>query len=223
MECGMRYFFSGENYWYDFWFFNLGLVIVNGGSGSCVGVICFWFVNGYSICKYGECFCFCYEGFGDCNGKYYDGCEIDLEIVENCGKCGVECKLKYYEIVLCEYGKCVYLDKCVVIRCGKYLNFSFKCYKGKCEIMCNFGYVDCNKDIEDGCEVCLYLDVKNCGECDNECKVYKKYGGKFVCRYFMLIIVIFCVEILFMFYVFRLFFCFLISCYMYDFVLLVCL
>lgn len=105
-----------------------------------------------------------------------------METVENCGKCGVECKPKYYEIASCEHGKCVYLDKCAVIRCGKYPNSSSKCYKGKCEITCNPGYADCNKDIEDGCEVCLYSDVKNCGECDNECKVYKKYGGKPVCR-----------------------------------------
>lgn len=143
--------------------------------------------------------------------------------MENCGKCGVECKPKYYEIASCEHGKCVYLDKCAVIRCGKYPNSSSKCYKGKCEITCNPGYADCNKDIEDGCEVCLYSDVKNCGECDNECKVYKKYGGKPVCRYSTPTIVTFCVEILSMLHASRSFSCFSISRHMYDFALLVCL
>lgn len=44
------------------------------------------------VCNGGRCDIECKEGVADCNGRYDDGCEVDLsKDPHNCGACGVSC------------------------------------------------------------------------------------------------------------------------------------
>ena len=88
----------------------------------------------------------CHPAWDDCNGLKSDGCEVPLNYsVDNCGKCGEECteKLNTYD-VSCGSGHC-YVRECLS------------------------GFMDCNLEYDDGCEVDLLTDPDNCGECGEAC------------------------------------------------------
>ena len=69
--------------------------------------------------------------------------------VDNCGACGVECKLA---------------DS------TSPANATFYCGDGQCRLRCVGLFADCNGNPEDGCEVSVEGDPANCGACGNACK-----------------------------------------------------
>ncbi|AKU94963.1 hypothetical protein AKJ09_01627 [Labilithrix luteola] len=72
----------------------------------------------------------------------------------NCGSCGEECPS--------DFG---------------YLNLTSRCVDGACEPSCAtkldgfsvLNFADCNKSLEDGCEVLISTDTDNCGGCGVQC------------------------------------------------------
>ena len=96
--------------------------------------------NGIPVCTGGTCSIGdCGTAFADCNKKYDDGCEVVLDNdPKNCGKCGVVCGSA---------------------------NGSASCAAGACKIACAPDFGNCNGKLDDGCEVDLRTDPKNCGKC----------------------------------------------------------
>jgi hypothetical protein len=111
--------------------------------GGC-GQKCF-FQNAETICKNGVCeMGECNDDYYDCNDDPSDGCESDLQDLENCGACGVSC--------------------------GFPNAFTDCLSDGACEIMeCYEGFANCDKARANGCEVDLRNDASNCGECGTVC------------------------------------------------------
>ncbi len=87
--------------------------------------------------------CLCYDGYGNCDYDWTDGCETNIASdVKNCGSCGNECKVA---------------------------NGTTICENKVCKISgCNFPYGDCDKNYISGCEKELN-SVEYCGDCDNNC------------------------------------------------------
>lgn len=86
----------------------------------------------------------CETTYKDCNGSADDGCEIDTaRDPNNCGSCGN--------------------------KCAGGANGNAACVAGKCLIVCNAPYLDCNGDPSDGCETNTDADTQNCGSCNNVC------------------------------------------------------
>jgi hypothetical protein len=86
----------------------------------------------------------CDVGFEDCNGSYFDGCEIDtLTDPKNCTGCGLVCPALPNAAVGCQGG-------CALVGCAP-------------------GFQDCNDDASDGCEVDLSSDPSACGACGHAC------------------------------------------------------
>lgn len=107
----------------------------------------------------------CQMGFGDCDGKAANGCEVPLiSDVNNCGMCGTMCgKDINNNVRLCKAGMCT----CAAC---SYPNAKTKCVVADCVFdMCNAGFGDCNKNLKDGCEADLLNDDNNCGACANPC------------------------------------------------------
>ena len=73
--------------------------------GDC-SVICTG-VNALAICNSGNCeIQSCIEGYGDCDGNFFNGCERKLDTVENCGRCNEGCNLANVEENSCEEYQC---------------------------------------------------------------------------------------------------------------------
>jgi len=83
-----------------------------GNCGSC---------NNNAFCNIDKCECI--RGFADCNGRWDDGCEIDLS---NPATCGTGCEN--------------------ITNCGE----NTECVSGEC--LCRSGYYDCYIYEPDGCE-----------------------------------------------------------------------
>jgi len=116
--------------------------------GDC-GIVC-----KYGECKYGKCSQppppKCPSGYGDCDGKRYNGCEKDLRTDPyNCGKCGNKCKYG----CKCKYGK-----------------------GSEPPPKCPPGYGDCDGKSHNGCEKDLRHDIYNCGKCGYKCPCTLKWG-----------------------------------------------
>ncbi|MCX7942957.1 MAG: hypothetical protein N2746_00380, partial [Deltaproteobacteria bacterium] len=93
--------------------------------------------------------CKCYDGYGNCDDKWNNGCEIDLRRdVNNCGVCGNICKVEK-GITTCENKICKIKS-------------------------CELNYGDCNAEYSDGCEEEL-TSVSHCGSCENDCTQKKWY------------------------------------------------
>ncbi len=66
-------------------------------------------VNAVTSCIAGACqIDRCNAGFGDCNSRYEDGCEVSLDSTTNCGRCGMACGSSS----LCVAGACVGQRSC---------------------------------------------------------------------------------------------------------------
>ncbi|AKU97438.1 hypothetical protein AKJ09_04102 [Labilithrix luteola] len=95
----------------------------------------------------------CPAPYASCGGDYL--CQTNLSSdPNNCGECGSVCPETF-----------------------GYLNMTSSCVNGACVPACgktlvNGGFnnwADCNKILEDGCEVSLSRDPNNCGACGNKC------------------------------------------------------
>ncbi len=93
-------------------------------------------------CRDGSCAQACAAGSGDCDGD--DVCETNTTLdVDHCGSCDQACELPHA------------MPQCV---------------GGVCEILsCEAPWEDCDGDAENGCEVNLDEDPKNCGACFSAC------------------------------------------------------
>ncbi|HVU02407.1 MAG TPA: vWA domain-containing protein [Polyangiaceae bacterium] len=98
----------------------------------------------------------CGPVFKDCNGDTSDGCETNLDTDPgNCGACSTPCP-------------------------GA-TNATPVCFVGQCDYACKQGFGDCNASADDGCEVDLLSDAKNCGACRMDCGDKKCQNGGCEC------------------------------------------
>lgn len=99
------------------------------------------------MCVKGICIYICKVGLFDCNNWLNDGCEFRL----------------LYNDDLCFCGFCIML--CFM----DLLNVVFKCIRGVCGYICNFGWVNCDNNWKNGCECFVIVDLSNCGVCGKKC------------------------------------------------------
>lgn len=102
--------------------------------------------NATAVCgSKGECMkATCHPSYEDCNRDASDGCEEPLNrSVEHCGACNTKCPEPAHAEVSCGSGQC-YIRRCLP------------------------GYLDCNQDLSDGCEVDA-SKPDDCGECGDSC------------------------------------------------------
>jgi sugar lactone lactonase YvrE len=92
-------------------------------------------------CRVGACL----TGYADCNADPADGCETHTDDdVAHCGGC--------------------------TTACGTKANATMACVAAKCTVSaCSTGYADCNKTLDDGCEIHTTDDPKHCGGCSTDC------------------------------------------------------
>lgn len=94
----------------------------------------------------------CHSSYDDCNGVASDGCEEPLNhSVAHCGACGEPCPQLPNAEVACGSGHC-YIRRCLP------------------------GYLDCNGNVTDGCEV-DQSDPAHCGACGEPCGDICCYPG----------------------------------------------
>jgi Cys-rich repeat protein len=163
-----------------------------GGCGNTCMV-----ANGIPACTLRQCtIAMCNPGFKDCNGSIKDGCETNTDSnVNNCGACNNPCALPnasprcvngMCQVAGCNFGfgdcdmnplnGCETPTSSDVNNCGgcgmkcALAHATAKCTLGMCQIgACDPGWVDCNKDPSDGCEVDITSDPMNCGGCGKVC------------------------------------------------------
>lgn len=163
--------------------------------GGC-GIACM-VAHGTPACVLRNCaIAKCNPGWADCDGSYLDGCEINTDSnVGNCGGCNNPCVLPnatpkcvggMCAVAACNLGfaDCdmmagngcetnIFSDVNNCNGCGMKCapaNANGKCTLGMCQIgACNPGFLDCNNNPNDGCEVNQQTDVNNCGGCGNKC------------------------------------------------------
>jgi hypothetical protein len=147
------------------------------------------------VCRIDECD----EGFDDCNGAAFDGCEVELATDGlHCGVCRNSCVASGGDAV-CVAGDCEVVDcdagfgdcdgrydtGCEVPlvatlgHCGacfaecSFDNAFAACRFAECEFLaCDTGWGDCNEDVEgDGCETNTDTSLGNCGVCGLVCDI----------------------------------------------------
>jgi hypothetical protein len=169
--------------------------------GGC-GVACNK-TNGTAACDSGSCTITCSSGFANCDGSVTNGCEINTNTsLSHCGGCGQVCNLANASQTCvggaCTLGTCsagfgncdniasngcetntqTSTDHCGV--CGKKCAANEVCKLGVCDsttIQCPTGFLDCNGNPADGCEVNKNTDANNCGTCGNACIVANGTGS----------------------------------------------
>jgi len=110
--------------------------------GGC-GIVCSA-DNASSTCLAGQCaVASCEAGFDDCDLNPANGCEVELNSLDDCGGCGQVCGFE---------------------------NASALCDSGSCEFeACNAGFDDCNNSAVDGCEINTDSNLSHCGGCGQVC------------------------------------------------------
>lgn len=112
----------------------------------------------------------CQIGYGNCNNDLKDGCEAEfISDPENCGVCGNTCPPgKECAKGLCK-AACAETEK----RCsGVCVNFS-NVHMKSCT-QCETNYLDCDKQMENGCEVYRLTDPNHCGICNHSCSAEQR-------------------------------------------------
>ncbi len=148
-------------------------------------------------CAESSCSLRCKPLYGDCNDNFCgDGCEVDLgSDPANCGACGHACdpgQACVQGTCLCPPGTILCGGECVDTArdplncgaCGYTCPGAWQlragkpgtgggplCEGGECRYVCYPGFADCDKDIDNGCEVDLRKDQRNCGACGTSCDV----------------------------------------------------
>jgi hypothetical protein len=160
--------------------------------GSC-GFVC-TFVHGSAQCA-GGCFLVsCDKGWGNCDNLMMNGCETNVLNGDpmNCGKCNQRCTLNGVFLAGCSNANCTIIsclqpfadcdgvaatgcevninqDASNCGMCGKVCSLPHAnqvCGNGMCVIGgCLPGYMDCNAQAGDGCEINIFTDTKHCGSC----------------------------------------------------------
>jgi len=170
------------------------LVTSVNNCGAC-GNVCSPIINGTESCTNGACGFACSSGYADCDGNRTNGCETNTQTsVANCGGCNKACPVYANETASCLGGICwfqcnVGFGDCDGNRangcetnlfsssnncgaCGTVCsnnNGTSYCGGGTCQIICNPGYGNCNKNAQDGCEINLNTSTANCGSCGHAC------------------------------------------------------
>jgi hypothetical protein len=87
----------------------------------------------------------CREGFVDCDGLSFNGCETDLSTdPDSCGLCGSVCPSRDHAVRAC--------------------------VDGKCPLICEGSWRNCDGVRSTGCEInVMSNDVDNCGACHFAC------------------------------------------------------
>ncbi len=138
------------------------------------------------------------EFWADCNhDTALDGCEVNLRSdVKNCGACGNACEpgqrcIDDGAVVQCQCqqgrsycpARAGGLEGCFDLEndprncgacgyvCPYVANAAPVCDRGRCKHECLPGTADCNGREDDGCEVELNKDPRNCGGCGTTCDV----------------------------------------------------
>lgn len=85
----------------------------------------------------------CDPGWEDCDGKAANGCESSADTdPSSCGGCGKKCNAT---------------------------NGTAGCVAGKCQLLCNAGWGNCDGSSDNGCETEVATHVSHCGACGNAC------------------------------------------------------
>jgi hypothetical protein len=165
---------------------------------SSCGNKCPFGPNSTPVCNNAACAIVCDPGYADCDNNPTNGCEVHSDVdTANCGMCGNVC-ITPNATPGCTGGQCLIVtcnsgfadcdkqvpDGCEVNvltsptncgMCGTLCNTPFAtpaCTNGMCTIgQCNTGYLDCNNQVIDGCEINGATDLTNCGMCGNVCVV----------------------------------------------------
>jgi hypothetical protein len=154
--------------------------------------------NAYYGCAGGQCGRLkCSPNFANCDGVPSNGCEASILSRENCGRCGnvcepgEECQRDPSGRPQCMCpagqtycpaglgGRCLDLSTDRVncgacgVECYDWFSEGDKsiaaCLYGKCSMVCNDGWANCNGSESDECEVNVRSDPMNCGGCGNVC------------------------------------------------------
>jgi hypothetical protein len=106
--------------------------------------------NATPDCVDGSCRVTCHEGFANCDGSAFTGCEIDTRTdADHCGACNHRCQFPNAG-AFCEDGTCV-LGPCGDRRTG------------------TFVWANCDDDPNTGCETDIMNDSAHCGGCHQAC------------------------------------------------------
>jgi hypothetical protein len=99
--------------------------------------------GGTPSCNNGQCGITCSPGYGDCDGNVGNGCETYINTnVLHCGGCGHACST---------------------------VNGTPSCSNGTCGIACTAPYLNCDSNVDNGCEVNGNTDTTHCGSCSKVC------------------------------------------------------
>jgi hypothetical protein len=168
---------------------------------NCGGCKAFCMIpaNGTPGCAGGMCIIgSCNTGYADCDMQLGNGCEVNLQTdVNNCGACKnacvlpnatSACALSSCELVMCNAGfaNCdmIASNGCEVNTttdanncnsCGNICpsgpHSTPVCNSSVCAIVCDPGYLDCDNNPANGCEVNANTDAANCSACGKACSM----------------------------------------------------
>jgi len=119
--------------------------------GTCT-TMCAGATNATPACAAGSCGIACNAGFADCDGNAANGCEANTATNPmHCGACGTAC------------------------RAGPGATAS--CAMARCASACDPGFLDCDMDPSNGCEVNGTTNPASCGACGAACPARANAAG----------------------------------------------
>jgi hypothetical protein len=147
--------------------------------------------NAAGVCAAGRCGLRCVDGYADCDMASGNGCETSLATSAHCGRCNAACGgstpfcAASGDAVACVSGcaagqarcggACVdtardadHCGACDTV-CPAAPNAARSCVGGRCGVVCNAGYGDCDGNAANGCETDLRTSTQHCGACRTAC------------------------------------------------------